>query len=350
MYKKIYLGLVVTTMLICASYAQMHPGCPHHEQCEKEKMVEKEIFVMPEAEECGFLGVVTETQEGGLEIKEIVKESPAEISGLKAGDIILELNGAPVKTPDELRNIIRKTKPGDELRLKVLSEGAEKVLNIRLGKRPGASRPIKKPKREYKYTIAGGGAGYFGPAVSLVDYKNINTVFQNHNLPSLKREHFMFGGGGYGQIERIRIGGYGVGGTQSVGNDSLNVDLSLGLGFFELGYSLVYTKHFLMTPFLGIGGGGITLKITPLTPRPTSLDDILTTPTGVNKVTKSGLVLHPGLAIDIPLSFTGLSIKAGYLYSPVTGSWQLEDQGKINGPDFNLQGFYTSLNIFFGGF
>ncbi|MCX7757726.1 MAG: PDZ domain-containing protein [candidate division WOR-3 bacterium] len=351
--------IVLVTLIFVVSnvLAQSCPSCPSKTICEeekelkhgKEKIVEKKIFVAPEFEDRGFLGVITEESEKGLQIIEVVPESPAEIAGLKPGDVVLEINGKKTTTPEELRKIIGQFRPGEEVEFKVLKEGEEKLIKIKLAPMPKS--PKRMVRKEMPFETQGG-AGYFGPGLGFINYRELNNLFALNFIPNLKRNHFMFGGGGYAQINRIRIGGYGVGGVQSVNNDQLNIEAGLGIGVFELGYSVVYTKGLLLTPYLGIGGGGISLKITPLGNRPARLDDILglNANFGVSKVSKGGLILLPGISLDIPLIFTGLSFKAGYLYSPLSGSWEHEDYGQIAGPDFNLQGIYTSLNVLFGGF
>lgn len=73
-----------------------------------------------------FLGVrYMKTDEGAL-IKDdgasdpgIVKGSPAEKSGLKPGDIIIEADGKPLDNGNSLSSVVAEHSPGDSLRLKV---------------------------------------------------------------------------------------------------------------------------------------------------------------------------------------------------------------------------------------
>jgi len=236
--------------------------------------------------------------------------------------------------------------------LKIISGGVEKMVDVKLGTPPAPKPQQMKIKIGTGRKHGGGGAGYFGPGFLFFDYAPINRVLSNHRLSSLNKRQFAFGGGGWGQVGRVRIGGYGIGGSQSVSNDTLDVEVSYGAGFFELGYTLAKDKNFMFTPLFGIGGGGISMKITPSTLlyHPVNLDDVLNMPGGIAKVSKGGFTLYPGLAIDIPFGFAGISLKGGYMWTPMSSSWTIEELNrKIAGPDFELKGPFASVNIMFGG-
>lgn len=93
----------------------------------------------------GFLGIELQTvdqeiAEGfnlskaeGVLITSIAKNSPAEKAGLQTGDIILELNGKPIKSRDTFRNQISMMDPGSDAKLKVLRKGNILNLSVKLG-------------------------------------------------------------------------------------------------------------------------------------------------------------------------------------------------------------------------
>lgn len=68
----------------------------------------------------------------GVGIYRIIGDSPAENSGLKAGDIIVELNNKPIDSPETLLKEISSYKPGDTIQLKFLRYGKYKTANITL--------------------------------------------------------------------------------------------------------------------------------------------------------------------------------------------------------------------------
>lgn len=73
----------------------------------------------------------------GILVVEVIKGSPGEKGGLKRGDVILELDGKGVDTPNDLARSIRQKKVGDTVTLKF--QRGEKSLRvaITLGEMPG---------------------------------------------------------------------------------------------------------------------------------------------------------------------------------------------------------------------
>lgn len=75
------------------------------------------------------------TDKGALVIK-VAPNSPAGKAGLKAGDIVVKVADKDVKGMEDLQNIIRNHKPGDNLKLNII-RGQQKIsLTIRLEERP----------------------------------------------------------------------------------------------------------------------------------------------------------------------------------------------------------------------
>lgn len=69
----------------------------------------------------------------GIFVSEVLKDSPAEKAGFKAGDIIIKADGKEVKTMDELNNIKYKYEVGDKLKVTVLRDSKEVELTVTLG-------------------------------------------------------------------------------------------------------------------------------------------------------------------------------------------------------------------------
>lgn len=66
----------------------------------------------------------------------VIKGSPAEKSGLKEGDIILEFGGVKINKDNNLAKLISQKRIGDKVGLKVLRDGKEIVVETELAERP----------------------------------------------------------------------------------------------------------------------------------------------------------------------------------------------------------------------
>ena len=69
-------------------------------------------------------------------IDEVVKDSPADIAGLNAKDVIIGMNSIPISDYNELRNKVSSAKPGDVIVFNVLRNKVSKNIIVTLGLRP----------------------------------------------------------------------------------------------------------------------------------------------------------------------------------------------------------------------
>src|SRR5688500_3953392 len=74
----------------------------------------------------GFLGVRGAAAESALRIAEVVPESPAEKAGLKAGELIVKIDGEAVTTVQDYVKSIQAHRAGDEVRLTLSEKGTER--------------------------------------------------------------------------------------------------------------------------------------------------------------------------------------------------------------------------------
>jgi serine protease Do len=82
-----------------------------------------------------FLGVSSENAKaGGALIREITKESAAEKSGLKVGDIITKIDQSPIEDAEALTSAIRKHGPDDKVVITFKRDGKEQKVTATLGK------------------------------------------------------------------------------------------------------------------------------------------------------------------------------------------------------------------------
>ncbi|MEM9494831.1 MAG: Do family serine endopeptidase [Pseudomonadota bacterium] len=74
---------------------------------------------------------------GGVLVAEVLDGTPAADAGVRSGDVILELNNIDVRDPNDLSRRVAGYAPGDKVKMKVLRDRSEKVLNVTLGQRDG---------------------------------------------------------------------------------------------------------------------------------------------------------------------------------------------------------------------
>ena len=70
----------------------------------------------------------------GVRLGEILSNRPADIAGVKAGDVVIEFDGIPIRTPEELLSRIRRAVPYSTVKL-VVMRGEEKLeIPVKMGK------------------------------------------------------------------------------------------------------------------------------------------------------------------------------------------------------------------------
>lgn len=101
----------------------------------------------------GYLGVVIKDLDdrtakyanlpssAGAVVMEVGPNSPASAAGLKAGDIILSLDGKPVKNSGVLRNKVAMTKVGKPVVLDVVRTGKTTKITVTIGKNVDDQKP-----------------------------------------------------------------------------------------------------------------------------------------------------------------------------------------------------------------
>jgi serine protease Do len=101
-----------------------------------------------EEEKKGYLGVFMQeldkdVREGldidvknGVLISGVEEDSPADEAGLKDGDVIVSFNGKKVDDPDDLRDLVRDTEPGEKVEIEVMREGKSMTLTLTVGEWP----------------------------------------------------------------------------------------------------------------------------------------------------------------------------------------------------------------------
>ena len=72
----------------------------------------------------------------GVLVRDVVEDSPADEAGIRREDVILIFEGKELDDSDELIRVVRKTSPGDKVKLLIVRGGKEKTVSVVLGKVP----------------------------------------------------------------------------------------------------------------------------------------------------------------------------------------------------------------------
>lgn len=78
----------------------------------------------------------------GALIAGILKGGPADLAGIKPGDVLIDVNGKPIKDSTSLLRLIAAQTPGQLAKLKLLRRTKEIVATVKINKRPRIEQPV----------------------------------------------------------------------------------------------------------------------------------------------------------------------------------------------------------------
>jgi len=195
-----------------------------------------------------------------------------------------------------------------------------------------------------------------------IGYAHLNNSDFQKFLPEgfyqLSESYLLLGGEGYGLKGNFLVGGSGqaiVGQDES--NGSLKTEISGGMGFFNLGYTLVNQDKIKVFPMLGIGGGSMELRISEH--KDVSVNEIIQEPSREITLEVGNFLLDFSLGLDyiprIHMAKNGkegggfkTGVRVGYMLGFNSDNWNYGG-GDVNGaPNFGLNSFYVKMVI--GGY
>jgi S1-C subfamily serine protease len=76
------------------------------------------------------------SEEQGVLIARIVPNSPAAQAGLRAGDVILQINGQGVTRSEEVQRLVEASRVGSDLQVALKRNGQDQTIRVRPGSYP----------------------------------------------------------------------------------------------------------------------------------------------------------------------------------------------------------------------
>lgn len=107
------------------------------------KVVRAYMGILPQDMTPEMAKAFGEKEARGVVVGDVSPNSPAQEGGIQRGDIILELNGKPVTDSNQLRMNISMMQPGTSIQLKLLRNGSEKDLSLKLAEMPTESAKVQ---------------------------------------------------------------------------------------------------------------------------------------------------------------------------------------------------------------
>jgi S1-C subfamily serine protease len=74
------------------------------------------------------------TKTFGVKVNSILQSRPADLAGIKEGDIITDFDGAPIRTPEELRARVRRALPYSTIKVVVMRGNERLEIPVKMGR------------------------------------------------------------------------------------------------------------------------------------------------------------------------------------------------------------------------
>jgi serine protease Do len=91
----------------------------------------------------------------GALVTDVKEDSPADHAGLQQGDVITTYQSSPVEDAVALQRLVTKTTVGAKVSMRVLRDGHEKELTVKIGEQPGETKIAKADSNDGEYAFAG---------------------------------------------------------------------------------------------------------------------------------------------------------------------------------------------------
>lgn len=162
---------VVTTTIYHRAWEAWMPEEPPHRFFSGFDRVEPAgrtiVVTTPAANEQGYLGASLQEltpelakefkfeQTNGVLVANVVPDAPADLAGLKSGDIVLRFNGQNVSGPKQLASAIGATKPDSRVPVEISRNGSDLTLGITVAGQPHMRRIVRRGRAPAKIVASG---------------------------------------------------------------------------------------------------------------------------------------------------------------------------------------------------
>lgn len=84
----------------------------------------------------GYLGVQITGTDNRVVVQDVVADGPSARAGLRAGDVLLKVEGTEVRDVAETIRLVSQKKPGTILALAIERDGQKREVRVKIGSRP----------------------------------------------------------------------------------------------------------------------------------------------------------------------------------------------------------------------
>lgn len=209
------------------------------------------------------------------------------------------------------------------------------------------------------------GRGYLTLGAAVPEVAALNRRLSSSGHATIADTVPTIGGGGHAVLNRWILGAEGhafvvPARAAAVGARQIERAVGAASGFVDVGYIVVRRADVEVYPLVGIGGGGMQLKLTDRSP--SQFDEVLADPRQSASLTVGGFLMQAAVGIERfvvlrrseaggRISEGGLTfgLRAGYVFGPLQGDWKLQGATAAGGPDMGITGPYVRVVIGGGG-